>query len=285
MKQQTIGIMSVDFDNDFMGQDDGTAYTLVDVDGILRTAALAVKGGLSAAKKAARFIEREAKRIARIWASMDNHPFNQLAHPHMWVDQDGNRPANYTQIRREQVLDGTWSLGFGGALFRGLVLEYLEKLEATSGMYLRIWPAHCVEGTWGQLHQADVARALLTWEKVHGLQVDIVLKGMAVIEEHYGAVEAQVQNPAIPSTMPNHGLLAGLSKCDVLIVVGVATDYCLRRTVEQIIKYLGVEFAKRIVIFTDCIAGIDPGESERFLGEMRSLGATITTSDAYQIPS
>ncbi len=74
-------------------------------------------------------------------------------------------------------------------------------------------------------------------------------------------------------------LLNILGELDRVVVVGLALDYCVRRSVEQLLEWHGVEFAKKLVILTDCTAPIDPAAGIEFIEKMRSLGATITTSE------
>lgn len=280
------GLFIVDAQNDFMGLDDGTAYTVKHSLGAdPHMAALPVKGGLAAAKNIVHHIDVDRRGISHVWKSEDCHESDQLAHPINWVDVRGEPPKPFTQIPLAQVLDGTWRLANDDERLFDAVIKYLTTLESTSDMVLTIWPPHCIKKSWGQHTVADIDRALERWERIHDSFVSTIYKGMAIVEEHYGAIEAQVQNPAIPSTMPSQELLDALKVCDELVVVGVATDYCVRRTVEQMLKYLGVEFAQKLVILTDCIAGIDPVVSEAFLQKMRSLGAQVTTSQDYRIPS
>jgi len=59
---------------------------------------------------------------------------------------------------------------------------------------------------------------------------------------------------------------------DSVVVVGLATDYCVKATVLDALR-LGFETA----VLTDAIAGVDlePGDGDRAIDEMRDAGAAL----------
>jgi nicotinamidase/pyrazinamidase len=124
-----------------------------------------------------------------------------------------------------------------------------------------IWPVHCVAGTWGaELHPdlalpADVAR---------------VRKG-ANGEDGYSGFT--MRDPRSDETIATEleGLLhdAGI---DRVVIVGLATDYCVKATALDATR-LGVETA----VLTDAIAAVDlqPGDGERAIEAMATAGVTM----------
>ncbi len=114
------------------------------------------------------------------------------------------------------------------------------------------WPEHCVRGTLGaELHPAlDTAR------------IDTILdKGQAGETDGYSAFEGGE-------------LAALLRELDVtaVSVVGLATDYCVLNTARDALR-------EGLVVTVDISAtravDLQPGDGERALEELRTLGAEV----------
>jgi nicotinamidase/pyrazinamidase len=62
-----------------------------------------------------------------------------------------------------------------------------------------------------------------------------------------------------------------------LFVAGLATDYCVLKTVLD-----ALALGYRVVVLRDAVAAVDvePGDGERALERMRAAGAAFATSDA-----
>ncbi len=126
------------------------------------------------------------------------------------------------------------------------------------------WPVHCVQNTLG----ADFHPDLKLPEGTH-----IISKGTSETDNGYSAFEGRTEE--------GKTLLEVLRERNIrrLIVGGLATDYCVRASVLDALKH-GFE----VVVLTDAVRGVDvqPGDSERALQEMRTAGATLTSSDALR---
>ncbi|HEY5629459.1 MAG TPA: isochorismatase family protein [Candidatus Limnocylindrales bacterium] len=128
------------------------------------------------------------------------------------------------------------------------------------------WPVHCVARTWGaELHPTlDCAQGS-----------PMILKGTNG-EDGYSAFT--MRDPATDATVPTplEPLLieSGVSS---VVVVGVATDYCVRATALDAMR-LGFE----ATVLTDAVAAVDlrPGDGDRALAEIAAAGAIITSSQA-----
>jgi nicotinamidase/pyrazinamidase len=116
------------------------------------------------------------------------------------------------------------------------------------------WPVHCVAGTPGaQLHAPLDER-----------EVDLVIdKGTERDTDGYSAFEGT----GLAEKLRERGV-------DRLVVGGLATDYCVRRSVLDA-RREGFD----VVVLGDAVAGIDanPGDIDVALDEMRAAGATIET--------
>lgn len=123
------------------------------------------------------------------------------------------------------------------------------------------WPVHCVRDTWGaDLHPALDVAAALTLRKV-------VRTGTGD-EDGYSAFEAS-PDPNEPSRLERLLREHGIER---LVVLGLATDYCVRATTLD-----GLAAGFRATVLTDGVRPVDlqPGDGERALDEMRRAGAVV----------
>jgi nicotinamidase/pyrazinamidase len=129
-----------------------------------------------------------------------------------------------------------------------------------------IWPVHCVAETWGaELHPAlEVPQ-----------NTAIVRKGSNG-EDGYSAFT--MRDPDTGEIVPTmlEPLLAAAG-VELVVIVGLATDYCIRHTALDAVR-LGFE----AIVLTDAIAAVDlaPGDGANALAELAAAGVHLTTSDA-----
>lgn len=127
-----------------------------------------------------------------------------------------------------------------------------------------IWPVHCVADTWGAALHPDLA-----------LPDDAprVRKGVNGEDGYSGFT---TRDPETGETTPTEleRLLrnAGIAR---VVVVGLATDYCVKATALDAVR-LGFETA----LLTDAVAAVDlePGDGAKALGEMTAAGVTTWRS-------
>ena len=122
-----------------------------------------------------------------------------------------------------------------------------------------VWPVHCVGGTWG----AEFHPAL----SVVGPSVRKGMNG----EDGYSGFT--MKDPTSGETIPTEleGLLRERDVRNVL-VVGLATDYCVSTTALDAIR-LGF----RTEVLQDAIAAVDlnPGDASRAIGAMSAAGCSL----------
>ena len=119
-----------------------------------------------------------------------------------------------------------------------------------------IWPAHCVAGTrGGEIHQdlAPYASEELTFDK-----------GCDRNTEQYSSFEA-VNN----ADQPLSEVLELLDTTDVY-VCGIATEYCVRNTCEDLLKA-----GFKVHLLKDCIAYVDIDGHKKAIEEMAAKGISI----------
>jgi nicotinamidase/pyrazinamidase len=124
-----------------------------------------------------------------------------------------------------------------------------------------IWPVHCVADSWGAMLHPDLALPF---------NAPRVRKG-ANGEDGYSGFT--MRDPTTGKTTPTEleSLLRDAS-VDSVVVVGLATDYCVKATALDALR-LGFE----TTVLADAIAAVDlePGDGDRAIDEMRDAGAAI----------
>jgi nicotinamidase/pyrazinamidase len=122
-----------------------------------------------------------------------------------------------------------------------------------------IWPVHCVRETWGaELHPALSVRG------------PIVRKGTAGEDGYSGFT---MRNPAggfpIPTELDATIARSGAGR---LVVVGLATDYCVKATALD-----GVRLGYETAVLLDGVRAVDlePGDGKRALDELETAGVVL----------
>ena len=140
------------------------------------------------------------------------------------------------------------------------------EMGELAGMPQVMWPDHCVQGTEGAafVESLDLDRA------PNG--VEVFRKGTDPAIDSYSAF---FDNGHRKDT----GLGDWLKEREVsqVVIVGVATDYCVKATALDAAK-LGFD----VILLEDGVRGVNlqPNDSEEAKDEMRAAGVTVTTSDA-----
>ena len=128
------------------------------------------------------------------------------------------------------------------------------------------WPVHCVRGTWGAELHPDLDVPAEAGEG--GLTLRKVVRTGTGDEDGYSAFEAS-PDPGEPSRLERLLREHGIER---LVVLGLATDYCVRATT---LDALAAGFAATVL--ADGVRPVDvkPGDGDRALDEMRRAGAVV----------
>jgi nicotinamidase/pyrazinamidase len=118
------------------------------------------------------------------------------------------------------------------------------------------WPAHCIQNTKGAEFHPDLRLPKRTV---------IISKATDPDNEAYSGFDG--------TNLEKELRLKGVKR---VFIGGLATDYCVKSTVLDAVK-LGFE----TVLLEDAVRGVDvnPGDSERAIGEMVAAGAKKATLD------
>ena len=129
----------------------------------------------------------------------------------------------------------------------------------------------------------ELFAALQEWEQRFRV-VDYVTKGSNIWTEHYSAIQADVPDPADPSTQINTALIGTLMKADIVAVAGEAGSHCLANTVRDIADNFGDDRpGLQIVLLQDAtspVGGFGPFQ-DKFLAEMTARGMQLSTTREF----
>ena len=181
------------------------------------------------------------------------------------VQNDFADPAGSLFVRGAEAVVGAVNREVDEAAAGGALVVYTQDWHPESTPHFEkdggTWPVHCVEGTWGaQLHPE-----LLVVE--HG---ETVRKGTGG-EDGYSAFSVRDPTSGEVRSTDLDRILAR-RRVERLVVVGLATDYCVKETALDAARR---ELPTRVV--RDAVAAVDlsAGDGERALSEMTAAGVKL----------
>lgn len=289
-KNLKVHLVVIDPQNDFMGNDDGTPYSVKLEGGKALTATLPVKGAVSDMKRLAKMVDRIGHKLEDIHVTLDSHHIIDVGHPGMWRDQNGNSPTPLaTMFSSNDLISGIWAPR--NPNLRQRMIDYELALERSKNKYPHIiWTEHCLIGTWGHAVQDYLAEAITNWARKNCANIDFVVKGTNPYTEHYGALMAEVPDPADPSTQLNTAFLGVMQDADIIGFAGEASSHCVLTTLQQVVEHIGKAHLKKFHLLTDCMSPVAPvpgvtpdfpAIADKFLKEMAAEGMTLTTSTEF----
>ncbi|HLM64513.1 MAG TPA: isochorismatase family protein [Acidimicrobiales bacterium] len=121
------------------------------------------------------------------------------------------------------------------------------------------WPVHCVRGTWGAELHPDLV-----------VEGERVRKGTGGEDGYSGFT---VADPRTGETHPTAlaGLLADRG-VERVVVVGLATDYCVKATA---LDAVALGYPTTVVRAGVRAVELEPGDGERAIGEMAAAGVAL----------
>lgn len=251
----------------------------------LKTGALSVPGADADMDRLATMVRRISKKLDDISVTLDSHHLCDVAHPIFWKGKDGKHPAPFTIISAQDVRDGVWRPSMIGLTKR--MIDYTSSLEKSKRYPLCIWPPHCLIGSVGAAVYDALFGALNYWAETEFATINWVTKGSNPFVEHYSAVQAEVADPADPSTQLNVGLINTLEQADIIAFAGEAGSHCLKATTEDIFNnFSSPDIIKKCVLLTDATSPVIspfvdfPKIQKDFIAEMKARGMqTALTTD------
>jgi len=249
-------------------------------------AALHVDGVEDDMQRLAQLLESVSgsRSLGDVHVTLDTHHTFHVANPAYWVDKDLKHPDPFTIITVDDVEQGRWRARF--SQMQGWALHYVKSLAQKGRYPLCIWPPHCRIGTWGAQIYEPILQALDQIESVSPSipLVDFVTKGSNFQTEHYGAVMAEVEDPADPSTRLNVPLITSLQNADFILIAGEALSHCVANTVRDVAANFGEDNVKKMVLIDGCASPVKGFEqlAQDFVTEMTGRGMLVKSVDDVQ---
>lgn len=260
-----IELLIVDPQNDFCSPE-GSMY---------------IEGAEKDCNRVADFIRKHIDKIDSIHITMDMHPYYHIAHPIFWKSADGKEPEINTLITHADFVSGKYRPKDESLNKR--VEDYLVNLETRNRYVLTIWPPHCLIGGTGACVNEVLLDVAHQWERHKpGRIIDFVTKASNPMTEHYSAIQAEVPDPADPSTRINFSLIDKLKNKDIY-VAGEALSHCVSHTIRDICVYIP---ASRITLLEDCTSNVRGFDDigNHFLIEYKNKGMKVVPSTEAQLP-
>lgn len=296
-----LHLLIVDPQNDFVVADDGHG----------NKGALVVPGADADMSRLSRFIRRLGTKIDDISVTLDSHQTIGIERPRWWKRAtDGAEPAPFTCLgihpdRRRIVkyeVGGpnpnafgmspteeeyvtyfpTW-LHQGGPTGKG-AFGYLEALEKKGRYPHIVWTEHCIVGTWGWGVVPELATTLKWWEREFFGRINYVPKGNNMWTEHFSGVQAEVPDPADPTTQVNTQLVSSLEEADLVVVTGEALSHCVANTGTDVgATFSDPKYIEKMVLLRDTTSNV-PGFDflgDAFVKSMTAKGMRVETTDSF----
>ncbi len=179
------------------------------------------------------------------------------------VQNDFADPKGSLYVREGEAVVPVANGQIADAWSAGALVVYTQDWHPETTLHFEkdggLWPAHCVQNTWGAMFHPDL--------RVIG---DVVQKGTQG-EDGYSAFS--VRDPRSGDTAPTilHGLLAerGVRR---IVICGLATDFCV---VETVTDARDLEYP--VVVVRDGIRAVDrkAGAGDRAIRRMLDAGAVL----------
>jgi len=141
----------------------------------------------------------------------------------------------------------------------GIAVVSTMDAHAENDAEFKIWPAHCVAGTWGQSKPAAT---------LHGGRAVTPNRDCAAISEAPQYLLEKQTNDCF--TNVNLPALLGRLRADRYVVYGVVTEYCVKCALEGLLAT-----GKRVAVVTDASETLSPADSKRTLDEFVRAGGDL----------
>jgi len=208
--------------------------------------------------------------IDDIFVTLDTHNWFHIAHPCFWVDKNGNNPKEFTVIKYKDFIAGKYVL---------VNDEYYEQVDKylNIAQEIRIWPPHCIVGTYGHQIQTNVQNAIANWENQHHKSCKFIFKGMNPLCEQFSMFKGLDRD--------DKNLALDFIPYDTIYIAGQALSHYVAQSVmdlEKIITkmkiiYIKNNFAKRLALLRNCTSSVKGCEQmgEDFIKYMTEKGMEV----------
>lgn len=205
---------------------------------------LYVKGAEEVIKNIADYVKNKGSEYDEVVVTLDTHRRIHISLQNGWT----HKPKPFTTIVKE----------VGDNL--ELTATNLEFVYYGTG--IKIWPDHCIIGTWGHCIPEILVNALSDWEVEKRRGVFYQRKGENCGYEAYSALTTEI----LTGVKPKWRTWKDVRTIDIC---GFCKDICVAETV----KDLSTRFDGEIRLFSNYCATLDPNsENLKILNELEKTG-------------
>ena len=237
--KKRIALLSVDPQIDFVHAD----------------GSLSVPGAIDDMKRLINLVYREGHRITSTIMTIDTHHPLMIFFPTWWVDKDGNQPAPFTIISKEDIDKGVWRAVIDPAWS----YKYVSQLAKAGKKQLMIWPYHCMDGSLGICIVPPLLEAVMFHSGARYNQPTFVHKGHIPRTEFYSPLCPEVEVPNVPGGTINKPILDILASHDEIWVAGEAKSHCVLEAMNTLVGYFAQsqpEVLGKIFFLMDCTSSV-----------------------------
>lgn len=242
--------------------------------------ALPVPGAERDMARLAHMIVRLSARLDTLHVTLDTHYLRDIAHPLFWSNSKGEHPAPFTIISADDVSQGKWE---ARPEDQAHALRSVRALQADGRYALCLWSPHCLLGSRGHAGMPNVFQSLTAWEQT-GKTVDYAQKGANIHTEHSSALQAEVPDPADPSTQLNRRLRDALERADRIAVADEAGSHCVAGTVRDLAdSFADPAHVRKLVLLTDAVTPVGGFEAYQtaFVQDLTAWGMQVSTTTEF----
>jgi nicotinamidase-related amidase len=233
-KTRTV-VLAIDFSNDFI------------------SGSLPVAGSTDDIHRFTNWLHEEMEGVTKIVPVFDTHTVNQVFFAGRFINDKGEHPKPFTEIFPADLADRKWI----PTQRSSQTYDYSYGLERTGKKPIKIWPYHCIQGTFGCAFENQLNNMINYIAAARKFNIDNVVKGLDPDTEHYGIFRPEFCKDERADT--NMALLASLEFYDRIVIAGQAMDICVEETIKQAIDLytkFNPEMLSKIYVLTDCMSTI-----------------------------
>ena len=195
-------------------------------------------------KEICRVLDNSLVDYQDIILTQDTHQSYHIGHSTWWK----NNPEPFTEITEKDVKSGKY-IPLNKS--RRYAISYINRLP---GKTHKIWPVHCLEGSWGGAFSDDLIKSITDWQiKKKGRQYSVIKKGYNPDNEMY-SVLSRADYPG--GGLSTNTLIKQLSSYDEVYISGFAADVCVAWTVKDLLS--SGMFEGKLRFLKNCMIGLDP---------------------------
>lgn len=242
-----------------------------------RNGSMPVKGGAIDMMNLTDVLHLYGNHLDNVVVTLDQHQFNHIAHPEMWLDHRDHNPKPYTRIAYCDIEAGRWRASLPEN--QEVQANYVRDAE-TTGVNLTTRPRHCIIGSRGAMIFPQLSSDLHNWVSLKR-RVHFFKKSSNWTTEHFSSFKTAVTRYDDATTWFNNDLYKAIQADTILI--GGADLSSVEATIMDALEFSGEDnLAARMVVLDDCTSprGGFNTQAEKFLHNFCERGGRVSRSDA-----